>query len=58
MALAARLAADPGRLAGPVEAAVDQLTGPIYGRVLIAGHTPDDELVDAVVAGVLRDTPT
>ena len=57
-ALAARLAADPGQLAGPVDAAVDQLTGPIYGRVLIAGQTLDDELVDAVVAGVLRDTPT
>jgi EmrB/QacA subfamily drug resistance transporter len=52
--LAARLSLEPGRLLMPVDAAVDQIVGPIYYRALIAGADIDDHLVDSIVDAVVR----
>ena len=37
-----------------VDAAVDQLVGPIYHRVLVTGDAVNDAFVDAIVSGFLR----
>jgi AcrR family transcriptional regulator len=55
--LAARLAADPDRLKVPVDAAVDQLVGPIYHRALILDLPSDQSLLDAIVSGVVAERP-
>lgn len=52
--LAARLSLEPDRLIVPVDAAVDQVVGPIYYRTLIAGAEIDDHLVDSIVDAVVR----
>ena len=36
------------------DAAVDQLVGPIYHRVLVTGDSVDDAFVDGIVSGFLR----
>jgi hypothetical protein len=38
----------------PLDAAVDQIVGPLYFRALIAGSTIDDDFVDAIVDAVVR----
>ncbi len=52
--LAARLSLEPGRLRMPIDAAVDQIVGPIYYRALITGADIDDHLVDSIVDAVVR----
>ena len=37
----------------PIDAAIDQLVGPIYYRALIVDAAVDERLVDAVVDGIL-----
>ena len=51
--VAARLRADGQQLAAPVDAALDQLMGPLYHRALIVDAPIDDALVDAVVDAVV-----
>jgi hypothetical protein len=52
--LAERLALDADQLRVPIDAAVDQLAGPLYHRALLTGGPIDDTLVESVVLGVLR----
>ncbi len=52
--LTARFALDADALVVPVDAAVDQVIGPIYFRTLIAGMPIDDAFVDSVVGTVVR----
>ncbi len=52
-ALATRLDADAERLAVPVDAAVDQLVGPLYFRALLIGEPVDEALVAAIVDRLL-----
>ena len=60
--IARRLAAAPDQLKVPIDAAIDQLIGPIYHRALIVDAPIDDDLVNAVVDSVLvttrPDTPS
>jgi hypothetical protein len=39
----------------PLEVAIDQLVGPIYHSALIADAAVDDDLLVAIVDGVVRD---
>ncbi|MCU1459690.1 MAG: putative integral rane efflux protein [Actinomycetia bacterium] len=52
--LAARLSLESDRLRVPLDAAVDQVVGPIYFRTLIGGSKVDDHLVDSIVESVVR----
>jgi AcrR family transcriptional regulator len=52
--LAARLSLEPEPLKVPVDAAVDQVVGPIYYRAVVAGETVDDRLVDSIVNSIVR----
>jgi EmrB/QacA subfamily drug resistance transporter len=54
--LAARLSLEPDRLRVPVDAAVDQVVGPVYYRTLIAGGEVDDALVNAIVETIIHET--
>ena len=51
--IAKRLAASPDRLKVPIDAAIDQLVGPLYHRALIVEAPIDDALVNAVVDSVV-----
>ncbi|MCU1393915.1 MAG: putative integral rane efflux protein [Ilumatobacteraceae bacterium] len=55
--LARRLNADLPRLRVPIEVALDQLVGPIYHRALIVDAPVGDDLVRAVVDGVVWGDP-
>jgi hypothetical protein len=51
--LTLRLARDLDRLEVPVEAAADQLVGPLYHRALLLDLPVDDQLLDAIVASLV-----
>jgi hypothetical protein len=55
--LTARLAVEPERLTVPIDAALDQLVGPIYYRALIADAPVDDALVDSIVRSLVAVAP-
>ena len=50
--LGRRLARDQEQINAPVDAAVDQLVGPIYHRALLLDLPVDDALLDAIVDGL------
>ena len=50
--LGRRLARDQEQINAPVDAAVDQLVGPIYHRALLLDLPVDDALLDAIVGGL------
>jgi Na+/melibiose symporter-like transporter/AcrR family transcriptional regulator len=52
--IAARLSLAPDEVIVPLDAAVDQIVGPIYFRALIDGSPIDDHLVDSIVDAVIR----
>jgi EmrB/QacA subfamily drug resistance transporter len=51
--IAARMNLEPQHLQVPLNAAVDQLVGPIYHRALFADGVIDDELLDSIVSSVV-----
>jgi AcrR family transcriptional regulator len=52
--LTARLSRVPDEVLVPLDAAVDQIVGPLYFRALIAGSAIDDNFVDSIVDAVVR----
>ena len=55
--LVARLSRVPDDVLVPLDAAVDQIVGPIYFRALIEGSTIDDQVVESIVDAVVRPVP-